>query len=491
MCQHNPFFPLMTILDYIALNFILKGMFSQSNVRDPKTYDLTSFEFGDRDSDVKCEFYKWNDSMKQDKSAVFEEFNSPLTELLEKNPYSRECSSLTDEQWVKMGLKRVLGSHSSGRGFLQGSSFKCDEDLLTGHYFDALKSERRYLHLKSLNESLINSNDAWDNCDDPISSECPELKEYLIHLGDGHHHKAPIHEEKVGGKVYSTQHFYAKNIRNHMMWHLAVADYGDTRKKEHDMHMLKRQDIETLRAGAPKGVKSLWIWDKACMSFQQWHEWKRRGIYFLTLEKDLNEFTVISKADIDGEDDVNSCVVKDERVASGTKNLVLRRVTYRCPESGNVYRFITNLPMKIRPGVIAFLYKCRWDIEKSYNTFKHKFGETRAWAVSPTAKAAQANFLCLTHNLSLILNRKVDEEVSKPENSPNYPSKKIKKKRISRLKSQCLKLKKSVPKLLLKVFRLIEIPKSFVRWLQEMMYSRRSWTESLAILEYTCARHKC
>ena len=93
-----------------------------------------------------------------------------------------------------------------------------------------------------------------------------------------------------------------------------------------------------------------------------------KGIYFLTVEKDLNEFKVIQKQDVDYSDQINAGVISDEKVESATKGIILRRVKYRCPDTGKTYSFVTNLNQKIRPGVIAFLYKCRWDIEKSYNT---------------------------------------------------------------------------------------------------------------------------
>ena len=63
---------------------------------------------------------------------------------------------------------------------------------------------------------------------------------------------------------------------------------------------------------------------------------------------------------------------------------------------------ITN-HMKIRPGVLAWLYKRRWDIEKTYDTLKNKMQERKAWARSTNAKNMQAQFICLTHNLMVLI----------------------------------------------------------------------------------------
>jgi hypothetical protein len=443
---------------------------------------------------LKYLFVEYNDdystriSIMSEESSTFDELLKPVNDWIENNTYSRKCTSLPDKQWIGLGIKRVLGENNSGRSFLQRLTVSGQEALWTSHYFDALKSERRLDHLLHLNKELLNCDIAWKDCEDPISAECPELDGYVINSGDGHHIKAPVHEEKVGGSVYTTQNFYANNIRNNMMWHMTVAEYGDTRKKEHDMRALKRQNIEVLRAGATKGVKSLWIWDRACMDFPQWHEWKMKGIYFITIEKDNNVFEVLEESEFDKDDSINYGVLKDEKVESGSKKILLRRITYRCPDTNNIYVFITNLSNKIRPGVIAFLYKCRWNIEKTYNTFKHKLGEQRAWAVTSVAKEAQANFICLAHNLALILNRRVDREASEPEHSPNDNARKKKKRRIDALIKKCEKLKRKVPKLLLTAMRLVEIPKKFFIWIRESIRIPCPWSVAIERLQLCCAK---
>ena len=53
------------------------------------------------------------------------------------------------------------------------------------------------------------------------------------------------------------------------MTHLTVSDQVEC-KKEHDMPALKRQDTLTLRQGAAKGSKVLYIWDCAGIDFPQW-----------------------------------------------------------------------------------------------------------------------------------------------------------------------------------------------------------------------------
>ena len=410
---------------------------------------------------------------------------APIEDCFSLNPFARKCEVLTDQIWIEMGIRRVLGNYTSGRSFLQAQVAAGELPVWTSLYFEGLKSQRRLDQIRWMNNHLISDDEAWENCQDPFS-DCPELNDYVINIGDGHHHKAPVHEIKIDGKTYTTQHFYAQNARSGMIWPMTLAEYGDTRKKEHDMHALKRQDDKTLRANARKGQKSLWIWDSACMCFPQWHLWKMKGIYFLTVEKDLNEFKVIQKQDVDYSDQINAGVISDEKVESATKGIILRRVKYRCPDTGKTYSFVTNLNQKIRPGVIAFLYKCRWDIEKSYNTFKHKFGEKKAWAVSSEAKMTQALFISLTYNLSLILNRKIDKESSSPELSPNHTSKKKKRKRVKLLVDKAERLRRGVSSLLRRAIRLAEMPKKYLVWLNEVMRNHSPWNEAMKRLGIIC-----
>jgi hypothetical protein len=110
----------------------------------------------------------------------------------------------------------------------------------------------------------------------------------------------------------------------------------------------------------------------------------------------------LGEIEFDREDPINAGVLADQHAATETTGVMMRYIRYQCPRTGTEYEFITN-HMKIRPGVVAWLYLRRWDIEKTYDTFKNKLSETKAWASSPTAKKMQAQFLCLAHNLMVLL----------------------------------------------------------------------------------------
>ncbi|MDB6172139.1 MAG: hypothetical protein JWL59_1450 [Chthoniobacteraceae bacterium] len=64
--------------------------------------------------------------------------------------------------------------------------------------------------------------------------------------------------------------------------------------------------------------------------------------------------------------------------------------------------------MTLPPGIVALLYRLRRDLEKVFDEFKNKFGETKAWATSRTAKTMQSHFMALASNLLLLLQADID-----------------------------------------------------------------------------------
>ncbi len=262
---------------------------------------------------------------------------------------------------------------------------------------------------------------------DPFACH-PCLDDFDIHAGDGHFVAAASHDKakprashptrsdqpgiphpstaRVATTKYATGHLYTLDLRSHGMNHLTVADQID-RKKEHEMRALKRQTADTLRQGAAKGRKVLYIWDRAGIDFRQWFQWKNQsGIYFLSREKDNMKLEVIAPIPFDTTLPINTGILADEMVAT-SQGVSVRRVIYQDPETQITYHYLTNLPASIPPCLIAQLYKALWDIEKVFDEFKNKLCETKAWASSATAKTQQARLLCLTHNLMTLIEEQI------------------------------------------------------------------------------------
>lgn len=240
------------------------------------------------------------------------------------------------------------------------------------------------------------------------------------------------------------------------------------------MGVLKKLDIETLRQGAEKGEKVLYIWDRAGIDFQQWHRWKHQNaIYFLSRAKIDMVLEHPLPQKFDRNDPVNAGVIADELVSNSCGTMI-RRVRYRIPETGEIMEFLTNLGATISPGMVAQLYFMRWRIEKSFDEIKNKLYEIKAWAKSLNAKKMQATFIVLVYNLSHLLNREIEENTpdGKPQNKINE---KKKAKRLNELKKKLEDQNQPFPKLREIYQKSSQLSVKFYRWLRKHLHDPASW----------------
>ena len=407
---------------------------------------------------------------------VFEKLIQPLSGLIHQCAYKRECKILSDQQWIETGLLRILSQEPSGKAFLQKLFDSVGTVIKRSHFFETLKSKRRFKMCREVGLFLYEILRKEYSHNDPFS-DFSELSDYDIHAGDGHYHAAAAHDVKKFGKRYPTQHFYSTDLRTHGLKHLTLADTSGKRKREHDTRALKRLDIKTLRQGAPKGRKVLYVWDRAGIDFMQWFKWKQAGgIYFLSREKKNMELMILADLDYDTTDPVNAGVQSYQLVGCSA-GMSIYRVIYECPVSGKTYYFITNLS-NVSPGLIAYLYKTRWDIEKIFDEVKNKLVEKKAWATSVTAKSMQAEFVCLTHNLMLIF-----EDRLKKEGIDNTIENKRRKKRLEIALTLAQVKKEALPIFLTTPKRPTQRSVKFIRWLRNNLFMNTSWRDAMVSLE--------
>jgi len=164
------------------------------------------------------------------------------------------CHELSDLDYLKLGVERCISSARSGHGFLQ--TYRKDDGtrVSVSHFFESLKSKRRLANLSSVNQLMRPY--LTDQNGDTLA-EIEEFKNWHLYAADGHYHKAAIfdpktkadHSEKDPSKS-PTGHFFALDLRQHHLGYLDLAQAQDGKKSEHDITVLKRQELETLRQGA-------------------------------------------------------------------------------------------------------------------------------------------------------------------------------------------------------------------------------------------------
>jgi hypothetical protein len=404
-------------------------------------------------------------------------FFTPLNDALQDAKSTRHCPTFSDLEFLRSGVGRVLTPVRSGREWVQRLQMTLNCSLTVNHFFASLKSDRRLRLLEEVNNSITGEIDAGiaHSKKDPLAL-IPELDAYAVYASDGHFESAATHAKPLFGKIRAVAGFYSINLRTRSLRLLDIARPRGIKSKEHDITALKRLGSTALRLGEPKGTKVIHVYDPAIVDYWAWDRWKAKGVYIVTREKKN------SAADIQGvlewarDDPRNNGVVSDHLVAPGAGHL-LRRVVYRDPASGTEYTFLTNV-LDVPPGVIAFLYKLRWDIEKTFDEKKNKLDEKKAWATSETAFCQQAQFVCITYNLMTLLELELEEQ----EDIRDDKIQRRRQKHGAEVAALIEENKTKPNALVAGHHRATQRSLQFIRWLRHCIETSTSWTEGVVLL---------
>lgn len=407
-------------------------------------------------------------------SSVFTEFFAPALAAYADSSKKYDCPELSDRDFLEMGVQRCLSESNTGRDFLQKHGDNGRKKVLVDLLFKSLKSERRLENLRSVNSFVASIMKV--ECNDPLAG-IEELENFAVYAGDGHYHKGAAHDPKrlssdgVMTKL-AVGHFFLLDLRTHYLSHLTLGEQNATRKCEHDMHALKRSDIELLRCGAPKGRKVIIAWDKAGIDFSFWHKVKQSaGVYFISPQKENMKLICCGNRPFEQEDPRNAGVVSDEQVGPGGGGAMLRRITYLDPVDKVTYVLLTT-EMTLPPAIIVLIYRHRWDIEKTFDELESKLEEGKAWASSPTAKTIHAIFLCMTHNLMVLIEELI-RTAEKVDNDNERARREDRRKKAQEKGGNYIAT-------VLQRFTVRSL--KFIRWLRNFVYQQAPWADAIARL---------
>src|SRR5688572_24806281 len=397
---------------------------------------------------------------------VNELFFQPLEQVLATASNLYPCPEFPDDVWMHMGVQRVLEASESGRGFLQEHGLRFENPPDYNNYFAALKSERRRDLAREVNWKLILRIEA--EVGDRLA-QIAELAPYACFAADGHWHKAAVHDPRHEGSKMAVGHFYGLNLRTHTLDHLAAGEG----LHEHDMSALKRIKPKGLRRGVPKGTRALIIYDKAGIDFDYWDRCRREcAVYFIGRVKENMVFEWIEDYSWDQSDARNQGVLVDCKVRS-RQGHVLRLILYQDGLTGKVYEFLTNEP-DLPPGVIAELYRRRWEAEKVFDELKNKLGQKKAWGTTLVAKETQALMIAMTHNLLLCY----EHDLEQRHDVTNTAEDQRRNQRIESAERACAKIGWPISSLVLQARRATQRSIKFIRWLRHAIRDRLA--ESIA-----------
>ena len=412
------------------------------------------------------------------KPTLRQTFFAPLAAALSRSTHIRACPGYTDAQHLESGVGRVFDHIVSGREWVQRIAMKFGVAVSVSNFFASLRSKRRQA---MVNEVCCDVRAQADGlivpAADPLAAHS-ELDGFAVYASDGHTHRASAHEKERHGKKYPVTHIYSLNLRTHSLSPLGLSfPQKRQRKKEHELATLKRIGGKALRMDEPTGVRVIHVYDPAVIDYVQWQKWKQgRGIYVLTLEKSNSALTILGDVPWDIDDKRNIGVIADELVGP-SNGYLMRRVTYKDPVTGKIYRFLLN-ELTIPPGLVAFLYKLRWDVEKVFDEIKNKSFERKAWAGNEQAKSQQAMFICLAHNLMRILETKLHHD-------EGITDQKAVVRRRTRIDEEITQAKEAgrIPNPLVTTWqRATQRCCQFFRWLRHCLADSTPWTQAVELL---------
>ena len=404
----------------------------------------------------------------------------PLAEAFSEVSNVRECPRYSDWDHVLSGVSRVLGDAKTGREFVQyRQCLNGEESSISVHkFFDALSSKRRTTLVQEVSVRLCSEvNQQTPQRVNPLFDH-PELENIGVYATDGHADGASAHENKIQNKKRCINNIFSLNLKTNSLTHLSTCTPVTGAKKEHEMKTLKNLNSKAMRMNEPKGRKVIHAYDPAIIDYQQWYKWKHsKGVYIITVEKSNSALRPTAEPPWDENDLVNNGVLNDQWVFSSSTPTPIRRVTYQDPISGKTYKFLTN-EMNLSPGLIAFIYRSRWNIEKVFDETKNKLGEAKAWGKSKASKEQQACFITMAYNLLILLEQRIEKCSGIIDFKTMIKRDNRKMKEIDFI----VESDKAINPLLLSIDFATQRSLQFIRWLRSQLIKSTSWDHAMQLL---------
>ncbi len=404
---------------------------------------------------------------------VCDAFMAPALSLLSTLNNYRDGLDYSDTEFLTLGVRRINTFHPSGRSFLQ-SVRQCDvSEVSLRAYFGATSSLRRLTMIHELNAALSQTIVA------PLDrlAAFPELAGRDVLALDGHDVRHATHEppavmasgrREVPDTVTGV---FLRDLRTGGARVLAQTD-----GHQHEWAAVKARPWSDF-LWRPNAKGTILVIDPVAVDFAFLRGAKFKGGFTVITRTKQNLVVREAKPlEWDKRHPHNQGVLSDERVRFGEPG-EFRRIRYQDPESGEIYEFLTT-EFHLAPGIIAQLYRLRWDIEKFFDGCENLLAEKRAWGTGPVPAQVQNEFLVLTHNLLLLLSERLETE-------EGIRDEKVEAKYDAALKlriAAALREAKTVSPWVRVLRRITRWSSQFTRWLQDAIVHNWEWQAAVAKL---------
>lgn len=400
-------------------------------------------------------------------------FLTPALDLLPELEHSWPDLDYSDAEFLTRGVRRINTFPPSGRSFLQ-SVRQCDlTDVSVKAYYGACRSPRRRAMVHELNPVLSRELPARSD----RFAVFPELAGRDVLALDGHDVRHGSHEPEAllasgESKVPDTlTGVFLRDLRTGGARVLA-----QTAGHQHEGAAVKARPWGDFR-WRPEARGTILVIDPVAVDFAFLRGAKFKG-GFTVITRTKQNLVVRQSRPLawDRKYRPNQGVLADERVWFSEAG-EFRRIRYQDPESGEIYEFLTT-EFHLPPGIIAQIYRLRWDIEKFFDVGENLLAEARAWGAGPVPAQVQNEFLVLVHNLLLLLSTKLEAEegIRDEKVEIKYEAALQERMRVARSKGR------SVSPWVRVLRRITRWSSQFTRWLQDAWVHGWAWAEGLTKL---------
>ncbi len=406
-------------------------------------------------------------------SSIQEFVKGEIIKGLEYVRSTRKCPNLKDEDFIMSNIVRVMSESESGRSFIQKRQESDEEECDFAPYYESLHSLRRLEMLREFHDGFMKTTQSTAVAKGiDYLADFPELSGRIVVAADGHYHEHASHAKRTqSGSLLAPGTIYVQDMHTGIITPLIQTQTEG--KKHHEIKML-RKHLPSLNKGHDK--KPIVAYDLAILDHAFFMEMKysrKSGIEIITKLKETVKFTFQQPLEFKQSLAVNTGITGDYCVGLNNAG-TMRVIHYVNPEDGVEYKFITTID-DLEPGLIAWLYLKRWDIEKTYDVKKNKLHEKKAWATGEVAHEIQDLFVAITMNLLRLILALLESEFGIREE-------KLKKKRAVWIKAREKTAKKNNRYLhpLVKTARhMYQLSAQFIRCVRNHFFKEKTFSELL------------
>ena len=321
----------------------------------------------------------------------------------ERHPtWKRKCPKLSDIDFLVACIIKAFSKVDSGRDFLQHYRQVYKIDICHSTWFTECSNPRRILMFEAVSPFLQQQiNKHMDSLGNNYLRKLPGVEDANINAYDGHFMRRSVHSvsDKSNEKKKPTAGFlFGINLSCGLIEPLGVVSDGSCTESE--IPYFKEWYTKCFVDRKIDGMR-ITIYDRAMSEFKFWQGEARHGRYVVTRSKTSFKFDSQKELKWDKENAVNQGVLSDVIMTKkiNGRNSKFRVVEYFDPVHKQIYFFMTTLPTSIEPGVIAELYRRRWQIEKVFDNTKNDLKELQGWGKSRESLKVQMHAIAATYNL--------------------------------------------------------------------------------------------